>query len=121
VENDPERSSRTLSFRLELYRPRLLFPDRRLRAWQLEHTIRYDNLKDEFLITRTVTADEGGARRRLPPIVVRGLPKAATTAANVEGFPIPLAESGTPVHYSCGSGARGALESRRPVRALPFR
>ena len=90
---------RTLSFRLELYRPRLLLPDRRLRAWRLEHTIRYDNLKDEFLIARTVTADEGGARRKLPPMLLQGLPKAVAKAASVEGFPIPLAESGTAVHY----------------------
>ena len=88
---------RTLSFLLELYRPRPLLPDRRLRAWRLEHTIRYDNLKDEFLITRTVTA--GGAGRPLPPIVLRGLPKAVQTAANVEGFALPLAESGSPVRY----------------------
>ncbi len=90
---------RTLSFRVELYRPRLLLPDRRLGAWRLDHTIRYDNLKDEFLITRTVTGGEGGARRTLAPIVRRDLAKASAAASAVEAFPIPLSESSAPVPY----------------------
>ena len=90
---------RTISFRLELYRPRLLLPDRKLDVWRLAQTIRYDNLKEEFLITRTVTADDGGAPRQLPALVKRRLPEAEATAAQVEGFPIPLSESATPVHY----------------------
>jgi len=90
---------RTLSFRVELYRPRLLLPDRRLGAWRLDHTIRYDNLKDEFLITRTVTAGEGGVRRQLAPMVRRGLAKASGAASAVEAFPISLSESPAPVRY----------------------
>jgi hypothetical protein len=46
-----------------------------------------------------VTSGEEGAGRPHPPIVLRGLRKAVEAAANVEGFPLPLAESGTPVRY----------------------
>jgi len=118
---------RTLSFRLELYRPRLLIPDHRLRAWQIEHTIRYDNLKDEFSIMRTVTVDGEDAPRKLPTIVRRGLRQAAATVTKVEGFPIPIAQSDPPTDYLLRIRARvepiregaSAWIGRLPVPPIP--
>jgi hypothetical protein len=54
----------TLLFRLELYRLRRLLPDRRLHGWELRHTVRYDNLKEEFLVTREAIPDDESCSRQ---------------------------------------------------------
>jgi hypothetical protein len=41
----------TFTFLIELYSPRSFWPDKRIAALKLHHTIKYDSLREEFSIT----------------------------------------------------------------------
>ncbi len=43
----------TFSFYVNLYRKRLLWPDAKITEMTLSHTIKYDNLRQEYQVTRT--------------------------------------------------------------------
>lgn len=43
----------TFSFYINLYRKRLLWPDAKIAELNLSHTIKYDNLRQEYLVTRS--------------------------------------------------------------------
>ncbi len=90
----------TLLFKLELYRQRRLLPDRRLHGWELRHTVRYDNLKEEFLVTREVTPDDASSLPRFPARVVKQFREAKALVARVDDFPIDLSRDKTPLRYA---------------------
>jgi hypothetical protein len=41
----------TFTFLIELYKPRSLWPNKRLSSLKLHHTIKYDSLREEFSVT----------------------------------------------------------------------
>lgn len=41
----------TFTFLIELYKPRSLWPNKRLTSLKLHHTIKYDSLREEFSVT----------------------------------------------------------------------
>ena len=41
----------TFTFFVELYRTRRMWPDKAVEKWSFKHTVKYDNLKEEFEIT----------------------------------------------------------------------
>ena len=110
-----------LSFRLELFRHRWLFPDRRVESWNLAHTVRYDNLKDEYVVTREITmressgsepagseppGNERSGAERLPPTAVKGLQAARILAVRVTNFPIGVSRKNSFERYTLRVRAR---------------
>ena len=48
----------TFSFFINLYRKRTLWPDKRIAEVKVTHTIKYNNLKEEFVIKRSCEAEK---------------------------------------------------------------
>ena len=98
----------TLTFDIRLDRHRPLFVDRRMSAWKVSHTIRYDSLKDVFVVTRSASEEEASAG---PSRAVKDFERAIAAESSVRNFRVPLAPSRPPARY--------ALRMR--VRAEPVR
>jgi len=88
-----------VSYDVELYLKRRLVPDARVRSWTLRHVVRYDNLRDEFQVTRETIDGEQSPLERRPPVVVKEIDSARTLAARVNGFPITDAGGTGPATY----------------------
>ncbi|MEE9543802.1 MAG: DUF4390 domain-containing protein [Thermodesulfobacteriota bacterium] len=50
----------TFTFFVELYRVRRMWPDKNVAKWTFKHTVKYDNLKEEY----EVTLDDSGKKVR---------------------------------------------------------
>jgi hypothetical protein len=88
----------TLTFDIRLYRHRALFMDRRMSAWKVSHTIRYDSLKDVFVLTRSASGEEE------PPAeagddAVKDFSRAIAAESAVRNLRVPLVRSRPPEQY----------------------
>ncbi len=83
--------STKLTFYISLYRVRNFWPDEKLADLDIHHTIKYDNLKSEFTITRS---------ERNSPIVVKSFVEAQKIMATVDDLRvIPLKELSKECRY----------------------
>ena len=77
--------SATFIFHIDLYRVRNFFPDKRIKGAQLTHSMRYDNLKKEYLVTRSWQES-----RRL---TIQSLADAQKLMTNIDSLNIATLES----------------------------
>ncbi|NVM57116.1 MAG: DUF4390 domain-containing protein [Desulfobacterales bacterium] len=75
----------TFAFQVSLDRVRNFWKDKNLASLEIHHTVKYNNLKNEFVITRS----EANGR----PIVVNSLHKAKSIMAEVESLRIAKLET----------------------------
>jgi Domain of unknown function (DUF4390) len=75
----------TFTFLIELYKPRSLWPNKRLIALKLHHTIKYDSLREEF----SVTLSERGNQT----FVVKDFSKAQEMMADVSNVQLILLQT----------------------------
>jgi len=70
----------TFSFFIGLYRVRNLWPDKEVADIQVSHTIKYDNLKKEFTVTRSWENNQ--------PVLTKSFEKAQQLMADVDGVKV---------------------------------
>jgi hypothetical protein len=88
-----------VSYELEVYLKRRIVPDARVGAWTIRHEVRYDNLRDEFRVTREMGAGDPSPLGARPAVVVKRIDTARLLAARVNGFPISGAGEDPPATY----------------------
>lgn len=77
--------STTFTFLASLDQVRSFWNDKNLASLEIHHTVKYNNLKNEFVITRSEQGDK--------PIVVNSLPEVKRLMAEVENLRISKLES----------------------------
>ena len=70
----------TFSFFIQLYRVRNLWPDKEIGEIDITHTIKYNNLKKEFIITRSWENNQ--------PIVTKSFKEARKLMSEVDGLKV---------------------------------
>lgn len=112
---------------LQLYVKRRLVPDARIGSWTLQNMVRYDNLRDEFRVTRETARGASSPRPRRPPLVVKRIDTARMLATRVSGFPITGGVGRSPATYVIRVRAevkplddRGATRLARFFKQVPL-
>jgi hypothetical protein len=70
----------TFTFYVNLYRVRGLWPDKQVRDIKLSHTVKYDTLKNEYIITRSWEGNR--------PLKVKTIKEAKRLMSEVDSLPI---------------------------------
>jgi hypothetical protein len=70
----------TFTFYVNLYRVRGLWPDKKVRDIQVSHTVKYDTLKNEYLVTRSWEGNR--------PLIVKTIDEAKRLMSEVDSLAI---------------------------------